>query len=84
MTLKLARLIHSFYKRFVSPLFGNACRFEPNCSDYALEALEVHGVLKGSFLAVRRILRCHPWCEGGSDPVPPAGKCNPKFLEGKK
>jgi len=58
------------YKRFLSPLLPPACRFYPTCSDYALEALRKHGALKGSFLALRRVLRCHPLCEGGVDPVP--------------
>ncbi len=69
--LQIVRLLHSLYKRWISPLFGNACRFEPYCSDYALEAIEKHGLLKGTLLAVWRILRCNPWFEGGLDPVPP-------------
>ena len=60
------------YKRFVSPLLPRACRFEPTCSVYAIEALDRHGALTGTYLAGRRLLRCHPWCEGGCDPVPPA------------
>ncbi len=63
------------YKRFVSPMFPPACRFTPTCSQYAIEAIEVHGPLKGLGLAVRRLLRCHPftWLGGSSgfDPVPP-------------
>jgi putative membrane protein insertion efficiency factor len=58
------------YKRFVSPFMPRACRFQPTCSDYAAEAIEVHGVLKGSALAAGRLLRCHPWSAGGFDPVP--------------
>lgn len=58
------------YKRFVSPFMPPACRFQPTCSDYAAEAIEVHGVLKGSALAASRLLRCHPWSAGGFDPVP--------------
>jgi len=58
------------YKRFVSPLLGNHCRFYPSCSDYAREAIELHGAGRGSWLAVRRLSRCHPFCEGGHDPVP--------------
>ena len=59
-----------FYQRFVSPLFPPCCRFTPTCSAYAIEALQKHGALKGSWLALRRILRCHPWGGSGYDPVP--------------
>lgn len=58
------------YRLLLKPWLGNACRFEPTCSAYALEALERHGAVAGSTLAVRRLLRCHPWCDGGCDPVP--------------
>jgi uncharacterized protein len=60
------------YKRFVSPLMPPACRFHPSCSEYAAEAVEVHGALKGSLLAAGRVLRCNPWSAGGFDPVPTA------------
>ncbi|MCD2449731.1 membrane protein insertion efficiency factor YidD [Methylicorpusculum oleiharenae] len=59
-----------FYKYFISPLLGNSCRFHPSCSSYALEALHVYGAAKGSYLTIRRLLRCHPFHEGGFDPVP--------------
>lgn len=59
------------YRFFLKPWLGNACRFEPTCSQYALTALEQHGALKGGALATGRLLRCHPWCDGGCDPVPP-------------
>jgi putative membrane protein insertion efficiency factor len=65
-------LIHG-YRALISPLFPPVCRFQPTCSQYALEAVERFGVLRGSWLAVRRILRCHPFCEGGYDPVPGDG-----------
>jgi putative membrane protein insertion efficiency factor len=58
------------YRLLLSPWLGNGCRFEPTCSVYALQALERHGAWAGSGLAVRRIARCQPWCEGGCDPVP--------------
>ena len=60
------------YRIVVSPLLGPTCRFSPSCSTYALEALRVHGALRGSWLTVRRIGRCHPFHPGGYDPVPPA------------
>lgn len=59
------------YQASLSPFMGNNCRFHPTCSSYAQEAIATHGVLKGSYLALRRIGRCHPWHEGGEDPVPP-------------
>ena len=58
------------YQLAVSPLLGPACRFEPNCSQYAIEAIDRHGLARGSWLAVRRIARCHPFGSHGFDPVP--------------
>ncbi|MBK8755223.1 MAG: membrane protein insertion efficiency factor YidD [Candidatus Competibacteraceae bacterium] len=58
------------YQMGISPVLGNHCRFYPSCSQYACEALELHGVLRGGWLAIRRVLRCHPWHPGGVDPVP--------------
>ena len=58
------------YRFFLKPWLGNACRFEPTCSAYALAALQQHGAAAGSYLAARRILRCNPLCAGGCDPVP--------------
>jgi len=58
------------YRLLLSPWLGSSCRFEPTCSRYALEALERHGALGGSCLTLARIGRCHPWCDGGFDPVP--------------
>lgn len=59
-----------FYRRFISPLTPPSCRFTPTCSQYAIEALRKHGPVKGLWLAIRRILRCHPWGGSGYDPVP--------------
>ena len=59
-----------FYKRSISPLLPPACKYTPTCSEYAMEAIEVHGALKGSLLAAWRLLRCNPFSRGGYDPVP--------------
>lgn len=69
---RLAVVPIRIYQYCISPLFPACCRFRPTCSAYAREAVLVHGLFKGGLLAVRRILRCHPWCRGGYDPVPPA------------
>ena len=61
-----------FCRRWISPALPPTCRFSPSCSAYAIEALTVHGILHGSWLTVRRLLRCGPWHPGGMDPVPPA------------
>ncbi len=58
------------YQLAISPMLGNRCRFFPSCSDYAMEALQKHGVVRGFWLGLRRVGRCHPWCAGGYDPVP--------------
>jgi len=67
---RLLTFIIKLYKRVVSPLLPPACRFLPTCSEYAIEAIEKHGAPKGLYLALRRVLRCHPLREGGFDPVP--------------
>ena len=59
------------WRAVISPLYGDVCKFYPTCSAYALEAVTQHGSLTGSWLAARRLLRCHPWALGGYDPVPP-------------
>jgi len=65
------------YQLLVSPMLGQNCRFYPSCSQYAVEALQVHGTVRGSWLAARRLCRCHPWNDGGVDMVPPAGHSSP-------
>jgi putative membrane protein insertion efficiency factor len=59
------------YQWTLRPILGSNCRFDPSCSDYAVEAFRRHGASRGGVLALRRVLRCNPWNEGGSDPVPP-------------
>jgi uncharacterized protein len=59
------------YRLLLSPSLGSSCRFEPSCSLYAIASLQQHGALGGSYLTLRRLVRCHPWCDGGHDPVPP-------------
>jgi hypothetical protein len=71
MTRLLLLLVRG-YQLFISPLLGPRCRFYPSCSAYAVTALQTHGALRGSWLAVRRLGRCHPWNPGGVDHVPPA------------
>lgn len=66
LLIKLVR----FYQYFLSPWMGNNCRFSPTCSNYAIEALNEWGGIKGGWLAIRRVFRCHPWTAGGEDPVP--------------
>lgn len=63
-------LVVQGYRYLLKPWLGNACRFEPTCSQYALDALNRHGAAVGATLATGRLLRCHPWCDGGFDPVP--------------
>lgn len=72
----LARLIVALirlYQCTFAAIFGGYCRFEPTCSQYAIEALRQHGVAKGLWLGLKRVMKCHPWHPGGLDPVPPSG-----------
>ena len=67
---KVCLLIIKFYQQAISPYLGKRCRFEPTCSYYAIEAIGVHGVIRGMFLSIKRICRCHPLGGSGYDPVP--------------
>ena len=67
---RLALGVIRVYQKMVSPFLGSNCRYYPTCSHYAYEAIEIHGAARGSWLGLRRISRCHPWHEGGLDPVP--------------
>ncbi|MDT8320255.1 MAG: membrane protein insertion efficiency factor YidD [Xanthomonadales bacterium] len=67
---KFLQFLIRAYQRLLSPFLGNHCRFTPTCSQYAAEAIAGHGAWRGSWLAIKRIGRCHPLCEGGYDPVP--------------
>ena len=76
-------LLIKAYRLLLSPWLGGACRFEPTCSIYALSAVEQHGAMAGAYLAVARLLRCHPYCQGGCDPVPqPAPRFFTRLLPG--
>ena len=72
MLTPLLRGLIRGYQLFVSPVLGPSCRYLPSCSDYAATAVERHGALVGSWLTLKRLLRCHPWGGSGYDPVPPA------------
>jgi putative membrane protein insertion efficiency factor len=67
----LAILLIKIYKKLLSPLFPSSCRFYPTCSEYAIEAIETHGIFHGSWISMKRIIRCNPYCKCGYDPVPP-------------
>ena len=67
---KIFILFIRFYQKFISPLFPAKCRYYPTCSQYTLEAIQEYGAIKGTYLGIKRILRCHPFHEGGYDPVP--------------
>lgn len=72
----VATLLIRLYQWTLSPYLGRACRFYPTCSNYALEAIELHGTLRGSWLAARRLCKCHPFHPGGFDPPPSAGRAS--------
>ena len=66
---KIMIILIRFYQLCISPMLGNNCRYYPTCSQYAIEAIEKKGIIRGSWMAVKRICRCHPWHDGGYDPV---------------
>jgi uncharacterized protein len=68
------RLLVRLYRSTIGIALPNSCRYQPTCSQYALDALAEHGAIRGTWLAVKRIARCHPWAAGGYDPVPPKGR----------
>ena len=68
------------YRLLLSPSLGSSCRFEPTCSVYSLQALQQYGAIAGSGLTLYRLARCHPWCDGGFDPVPQTGKAGRSFF----
>ena len=66
---KVVIFLIKLYQRFISPMLGNNCRFVPSCSEYTRQAVDKYGIIKGSFKAIKRILRCHPFSDGGYDPL---------------
>ena len=81
MARALVALIR-LYKRCVSRFLPRVCRFQPTCSDYAIEALQTHGFWRGGWLAAKRVCRCHPFMPAGPDPVPPARNATPEHSDG--
>lgn len=75
LAIRLLTLLIRGYQYLISPFLGSNCRFYPSCSSYAIEAIRSHGPLYGSWLALKRILRCHPFSQGGIDPVPASRDC---------
>ena len=67
---RIAMTLVGFYRKYISPMFPPSCRYVPTCSEYAMIALQRYGFVKGSWMAIKRICRCHPWHPGGYDPVP--------------
>lgn len=72
----MALFILKFYKNAISPFLPHACRFTPSCSEYMMQAISIHGLLKGGYLGIKRLLKCHPWGGCGYDPVPPKKNLN--------
>ncbi len=70
MLKRVALLLVRFYQRLISPILPRSCRFNPTCSEYTYQAIEKYGIVKGAFLGIKRILKCHPFHTGGNDPLP--------------
>lgn len=70
MAQQLLKTLIAAYQAIISPLLGPRCRYHPTCSDYMSQAIEQHGALHGAWLGIKRLARCHPWAEGGHDPIP--------------
>ncbi len=68
---KIMIFLIKVYQKIISPILPNVCRYKPSCSEYFIEALQIHGVFRGTFLGIKRIIKCHPWGGSGYDPVPP-------------
>jgi putative membrane protein insertion efficiency factor len=83
VVVDLLVLLVRVYQRLISPLFPASCRYVPSCSEYAAQALRRHGMVRGLWLAARRIVRCHPWAEGGDDPVPDRNADEPPRFVGR-
>ena len=77
-------LIVKGYQFLISPLLGNNCRFYPSCSHYMIQAIERFGIFKGVFIGLKRLSKCHPWHEGGMDPVPEACQCKDETKKSDK
>lgn len=76
LLLEIALIFLKFYKNAISPFLPHACRFTPTCSEYMMQAIQIHGLFKGILLGVKRLLKCNPWGGNGYDPVPPKSEVN--------
>ncbi|MCV6590542.1 MAG: membrane protein insertion efficiency factor YidD [Marinobacterium sp.] len=83
MISRLLILLVRGYQYLISPVLGSNCRFYPTCSSYMIEAIETHGIVRGLWLGIRRIGRCHPWGDSGIDPVPPVHNCQTEHCHHK-
>ncbi|MBZ4683857.1 MAG: uncharacterized protein PWP46_723 [Fusobacteriaceae bacterium] len=81
---KILIFLIKIYQKLISPILGNNCKYYPSCSNYSIEAIKEHGIIKGSILSIWRILRCNPWSHGGYDPVPKKNKKGGKNVNNSK